>query len=68
MEDEELELEEIKTMAELRGLVAKEVEAKSNVLQAQTMIEQVKWTKLMTIGTFFMAVATTLVAAVQMLK
>ena len=65
---DDLSLDEVKTIAQLRSVIAEEVEAKANIAQAQALVEQMKWTKYMTLGTFFMAVATAAMAVVTYLK
>ena len=58
-------LEELKAITQVRAMVAEEVDAKANLIQAQVLREQAFWTKWMTVGTFLMAVATALLAVSQ---
>ncbi|MCD4740302.1 hypothetical protein K8R43_03870 [archaeon] len=59
---------EITENAELREVIADEINARSNVLQAEAQFESAKWMKYSAIGTFFMAVATVVLAVVTYLN
>ncbi|MBR9707436.1 MAG: hypothetical protein GOV15_03295 [Candidatus Diapherotrites archaeon] len=61
-------LEELKTLAEVRGMVAEEVDAKANLIQARALQKQTFWMKWMTIGTFLMALTTAALALLQYLR
>ena len=66
--DKPISLAELKTIAQLREVVAEEVEAKANVAQAEALAQQIKWMKWMAIGTFLMALTTALMAVLQYIK
>ena len=60
-------LEEIKALTEVREMVAEEVDAKANLLQARSLQQHTFWMKWMTIGTFLMAFMTFLLAVLPLI-
>lgn len=67
MTEDETSAEELLKSAELREVIADEVNAKSNVLQAEAQFESAKWTKYSALGTFFMALSTVFLAIITYL-
>ena len=68
MAKQAMTIEEIEASAQVRQMIAEEVNARSNVLQAEAQIQTAKWDKYSAIGTFLMAFTTVVLAIVTFLR
>lgn len=55
----------IQEIAQVRQMIAEEVDAKANIEQAKALKQQTFWIKWMTVGTFLMALASFILAFLQ---